>query len=403
MSSPESSTASQPTGNGPYPARIAALGGKPIPSVDDPICGVFLLLFVCGAVLNMAIFQVNRRRGHKFILSGLCFGFCMSRIATCVMRIVWASRPDNISVGIASSIFNAAGVLILFVVNLVFAQRLLRAYHPRFGWHRAVSLAYLFLYFSVIALLIMVITATVRGFFTLDPDILGICGDIQLFAGTYLAVLAFLPVPIVLLAWAWPREGRPDKFGQGSLRSKVCLVLFTSTILTFGAGFRVGASYDPRPISNPAWYHHKAAFYCVNFVIELIVVYLYALIRFDRRFHIPNGSSAPGHYSNGVPKAEDGIAGRINSEEEAFGDDRSSTAGDQSSNGCVASVHTYIHMVQGDESGRSGKQQSDGDLEQQGDGDLEKHVRVHVNGRPRAARRQLDREAPVIAGLGSAD
>lgn len=27
------------------------------------------------------------------------------------------------------------------------------------------------------------------------------------------------------------------------------------------------------------------------------MVYAYAVSRFDRRFHVPNGSSAPGHYS----------------------------------------------------------------------------------------------------------
>lgn len=307
-----------PTGDGPYPPRVAALGGQPTPAVDDPICGVLLLLFIGSAILNMAIFQVNRRRGHKFVLSALCFGFSMARITTCVMRIVWASRPTNVNVAIASNIFNAAGVLILFIVNLIFAQRLLRAYHPRFGWHRGVNYAYLFLYFSVIALLIMVITVTVMSFFTLDPDVLNICRKVQLFAGTYLAALAFLPIPIVLLAWAWPREDRPEKFGAGRLRTKVWLVVFTSAILAFGAGFRIGGNYDTRPINNPGWFHHKAAFYCVNFVIELIVVYLYALMRFDRRFHIPDGSSGPGHYSGGVPK-EGGIAGHINTEEEAFG------------------------------------------------------------------------------------
>ncbi|KAL2113180.1 hypothetical protein VUR80DRAFT_5087 [Thermomyces stellatus] len=328
MSSPGSPAAAagappQPTGDGPYPPRVASLGGQPTPSVDDPICGVFLFLFVCGAVLNMTIFQINRRRGHKFILSALCFGFCMARTVTCIMRIVWASRPNNVNIAIASNVFNAAGVLILFIVNLVLAQRLLRAYHPRFGWHRVVSYAYIFLYFSVIALLIMVITATVRSFFTLDPGILDICRKIQLFSGTYLAVLAFLPIPIVLLAATWPRRDRPENFGTGRLRTKVLLVLFTSTILAFGAGFRVGGNYDTRPINAPGWFHHKAAFYCVNFVIEVIVVYLYALMRFDRRFHIPNGSSAPGHYSGGVPK-EEGIGGHINTEE-AFGDDRSGT------------------------------------------------------------------------------
>ena len=330
MSTPGSPTGSgappQPTGSGPYPPRGALLGGQPTPSVDDPICGVLIFFFVCSAALNMTIFQINLRRGHKFIMSAMCFGFSMARIVTCIMRIVWASRPTNINVAIASSNFNAAGVLILFIVNLIFSQRLLRAYHPRFGWHPVVRYVFLFLFFSVIALLIMVITATVLSFFTLDPERLSICRDIQLFSGTYLTVLSFLPIPIVTIAWAWPRGARPEKFGEGRLRTKVRLILFTSTLLAFGAGFRVAGSYASRPASDPAWYHHKAAFYCVNFVIELIVVYTYALMRFDKRFHIPNGSSAPGHYANGVPKEEGGIAAHVNTEAEAFGDDESAGA-----------------------------------------------------------------------------
>ncbi|SPO03223.1 uncharacterized protein DNG_05905 [Cephalotrichum gorgonifer] len=320
-----------PTGNGPYLPRVAALGGRPTVGLDVPVCAVFLFLFLLGAVFNMTVFQINKRRGHKFILSGLLFGFCMARITTCVMRIVWATRPNNVSIGIASNVFNAAGVLILFMVNLIFAQRLVRAYHPKFGWHRGVGLAFRFLYFSVVALLIMVITVTVRSFFTLDPSILSICRKIQLFAGTYLALLAFLPIPIVLLAWAWPRAERPEKFGQGRFRTKVFLVLFTSAILAFGAGFRIGGSYAVRPLTAPGWFHHKAAFYVVNFALEIIVLYMYALMRFDKRFHIPDGSSAPGHYTNGVPNKEDTFASHINNEEDVFGDDRSATMGGDAS------------------------------------------------------------------------
>src|SRR5690606_29236052 len=98
-------------------------------------------------------------------------------------------------------------------------------------------------------------------------------------------------------------------------------------LLAFGAGFRVGVSFNARPAGEPAWYHHKAAFYCINFVIELIVMYTYMLIRFDRRFHVPDGSHGPGHYSVGVPhhgkeKDTGGLSEHINTEEEAFGDDR---------------------------------------------------------------------------------
>lgn len=309
----------QPSGP-PYLPQIAQLGGQPTPKVDDPISAVLLVFFITGAVINMTIFQVNRKRDHKFVFSAMTFGFCMARITALTMRIVWASRPTNINIAIAANIFTQAGVLLLFVINLVFAHRMVRAYHPHFGWLRAVSLLFKFFYFSVVALLIMVITATVLTFFTLDTDRRRICRDIQLFAGTYLAALAFLPIPIVSLAALIPRKGRVEKFGQGRFRTKLRLLLFTATLLALGAGFRIGVNFDIRPISHPAWYHHKACYYCFNYVIEIIVVYTYALARFDRRFHVPNGSSGPGDYAGGMQRTrtwED----RINREADVFGDD----------------------------------------------------------------------------------
>lgn len=69
-------------------------------------------------------------------------------------------------------------------------------------------------------------------------------------------------------------------------------------LLSLGACFRVAVNYTaPRPLASPAWYHSKPCFYCFNFVIELLVVYVYTASRFDRRFHVPNGCAAPGHYS----------------------------------------------------------------------------------------------------------
>ncbi|KAH8889185.1 hypothetical protein GQ53DRAFT_748323 [Thozetella sp. PMI_491] len=293
----------------PYPPQGAQLGGLPTPVPDDIISGILLALFVASAVTNMTIFQINRRREHKFVFSALLFGFSMARIMALTMRIVWASRPTNVSIAIAANIFTAAGVLLLFIVNLIFAQRIVRAYHPSFGWHRAISIGFRFLFVSVVAMLIMVITVTVHSFYTLDADAHDKERKVQLFAGTYLAVLAFLPIPIVLAASLYPRKARVEKFGSGRFRTKIRLILFTSTLLALGAGFRIGVNFSPRPATDPAWYHHKAAYYCFNYVIELIVVYTYVIVRFDRRFHIPNGSSGSGDYSG------------INKESEVFGTD----------------------------------------------------------------------------------
>jgi hypothetical protein len=51
-------------------------------------------------------------------------------------------------------------------------------------------------------------------------------------------------------------------------------------------------------------------------------VYTYTICRFDRRFHVPNGSSAPGHYSRDVVGSKYyKAAPRFNTEEEVFGFD----------------------------------------------------------------------------------
>lgn len=293
-----------------------------------------MLLYVVSAAINMTIYQINRRRDHKFVFSALLFGFSMARITTLALRMVWATRPASVNIAIAASILVQAGVLLLFVVNLVFAQRVVRSYRPVLGWSRALALAFGFLYFCVLAMLVMVVTATVDSFFTLNARARRIDRDIQLFVGTYLAALAFLPVPVTVLAVAAPRpvpRERPEKFGQGSHRAKIWLLLFTATVLALGAGFRIGVSFTtPRPASDPAWFHSKACFYCFNFVIELVVVYTYVVSRFDRRFHVPDGSSGPGHYSgarvvsgSGKRKEQAMEMGswEVNRESDVFGDE----------------------------------------------------------------------------------
>lgn len=285
----------------PYPSKNAGSGLIPTVKVDVPILAVFLALFILGAVAHMAIFQVNRKRGHKFIMSGMIFGFCMARITTCVMRIVWATRPTNISIAIAAQTFVAAGVVLLFVINLIFAQRIIRALHPSTGWHPSFSGFFTALYTLIVINLIMLITANVQSFYTLNKNTLRIDRDIQLYGQTYNALMAFLPIVLVIGGLVIPRKTPVEKFGNGRFRSKIYIVLLSSVTLTLGAAFRLGInSKTPRPRNNPAWYHSKACFYVFNFTLEYLVVVLYAVARVDVRFHVPDGSKGPGHYSNHI-------------------------------------------------------------------------------------------------------
>ncbi|KAF3490873.1 uncharacterized protein GIQ15_00390 [Arthroderma uncinatum] len=282
----------------PYPPAGASIGGRATAPVDVPISAVFIAIFLAGAVSHFTIFRKNLKRNYKFIPSAASGGFCMARVVANVLRIVWAAKPMNVNVAIAAQVFVAAGVLILFVLNLIFAQRLLRASHPKVGWSRPASYAFKMLYILIGLTLVIVITASVHSFFTLNPNARRIDRDLQLFGGSVLTFVAFLPLPIVAFILAVPRKQPIDQFGSGSWSAKVIIVVTAACLLTLGAGFRIGVSASPpRPANIPAWYHHKASFYIFNFVLEAIVVYMFLFGRIDRRFYVPNGSSKERNYA----------------------------------------------------------------------------------------------------------
>jgi hypothetical protein len=304
----------------PYVPTTWPLGGLNETKVDVPITAVFLFLFIIGAVTHMTIFQLNQRKGHKFLFSALLFGmsstqpcahvqrseiadqhlgFCMARITTCILRIASVCLPRNIKLAIAAQVFVAAGVVIIFIVNLVFAQRMIRASHPLIGWSKPFSYFFKFCYALVVVTIIMLISVTVQSFFTLNKNTRRIDRDVQLYGVTAFAILAFLPIPMLLASLAIPRHRSLDKFGAGHWRSKPYILLIGATLICFGASFRAGTSWltpvqrtQPLPI-----YYHKAFFYVVNFTVEILTVGLYAATRVDKRFHVANGASKRRSYA----------------------------------------------------------------------------------------------------------
>ncbi|KAL8923683.1 MAG: hypothetical protein Q9208_004435 [Pyrenodesmia sp. 3 TL-2023] len=325
---PSGSAGSQQQGlrHGPYPPNTAGLGGTPTVQTDVPVTAVFLFFFICCAVAHMAILQLNNKRGHKFLLSGMMFGFCMARITTCIMRIVWATRPRNIRIAIAAQIFVAAGVVLLFVINLIFAQRIIRAAHPRSGWHPFFTHFFTAIYVLIIVTLIMLITANVQSFYTLNSNTKRIDRAIILYGATFNAIASFLPFPLVIGGLVIPRTTRVEKFGTGRFRSKIAILLMSAFLLCLGATFRLGTSYKtPRPTNDPPAYYNKACFYIFNLTLELLVTILYVVVRVDRRFHVPNRSKGPGDYSGSNAlemkvMSVDNSSGRVLSEEEVFDD-----------------------------------------------------------------------------------
>ncbi|KAI1187566.1 hypothetical protein F5B17DRAFT_399219 [Nemania serpens] len=296
----------QPSGP-PYASRNAGIGGIPEVIPDVPISAVFLVIYLGFAITNMTILQLNLRKNHKFIISGALFGFSMSRIVTFILRIVWATHQHNVRVAIAATVFVNAGVLIIYVVNLIFAQRILRAKQPSVGWHPSIGLVLKAFYVGIGAALILVIYSVVQGSYTLDPYKLRAVRDIQLTAITYLLVFTTLPVWLLLTAHILlPKSADEELFGHGSMRTKVIINAVATCVCITISGFKAGTTWEPpRPVSDPTWYHSKPAFYVFSFVLEIFVLSLLTFTRVDKRFHVPDGSSGPGHYSGSVSDQSD--------------------------------------------------------------------------------------------------
>ncbi|KAF2268022.1 hypothetical protein CC78DRAFT_565807 [Lojkania enalia] len=290
----------------PYPPENHSLGEVPNMIPDIPITAVFLFLYVVFAIVHFVILKKNKMRGHKFVFSGAMLVFCCIRVVTMSLRITWACFPRNINLGIAATIFVYAGSIILYIINWFFAQRVIRAQHPRFGWSQSYRAFHRLGLLLLILCLLMAIVCSVQQFFTRDRYTLDIDRIIQRTGIIYISVFCFAPIILVGLSLIVPTK-RTEKFGAGRLRNNIAILLFAAAILSAGQVFRCITDWLPSSSLRNAkgqttetpWYFTKAVFYTLGFTTELIVVIFYALCRFDLRFHIPNGAKGPGEYRAG--------------------------------------------------------------------------------------------------------
>lgn len=189
-------------------------------------------------------------------------------------------------------IFVNAGILIVYIVDLLFIQRIIRARQPEIGWHPIFRVLFKIIYAMIGLALALVIVFIVLSFYTLDTHLRIICRDIQLAAITWLLVVAALPLVLLVLTYALPVSRNAQTFGTGSMTSKALILAVSSTLCTLGAGFKTGVNWQaPRPATDPAWYHSKSCFYVFFFVLEILILYFFLAVRVDRRFHVPDGSS----------------------------------------------------------------------------------------------------------------
>ena len=215
---------------------------------------VLLAIYLTGAGTNLSILLANRKRGHKFLISLVLTWFCGMRAVTCALRIAWATHPHNIRLAIAAQILVSAGVLLLYLVNLLFAQRILRSTQPHIGWARSLSWGFRCIYALLVFALLLVISFTVLTVYTLDARLKSIALSVQRAAVTYLLFVAALPLLILTLAIVLPHPVEQQVFGQGTLRSKQLTLLLSTGLCVVIAGFKAGTLWEtPRMVDNPAW------------------------------------------------------------------------------------------------------------------------------------------------------
>lgn len=303
----------------PYPPQVALVGGEATVIPDVPPLAVFIALYLTFFAANIGLFNINRRKGHFFIPSALLGGFSMARVLTCSLRIGWATNHTNVSLAIAAMVFVNAGILIVYIVNILFAQRILRAKQPQLGWNPIMKVAFTVAYSLIGVALVLVIVLTVMSFYTLDISTLTDAKWIQRSAILYLLIITILPLVLLALAFGLPRPKYTESFGEGSLTSKAIILTIGSCLCVTIAGFKVGIVWSaPRPIANPAWYDSKAVFYVFNFTLEILILTLYTSTRVDKRFFVPNGSSKRRSYavaedSEDADNADDDVEKKRNS------------------------------------------------------------------------------------------
>ena len=220
------------------------------------------------------------------------------------LRIAWACHQNNIGLAMAANVFVYVGTIILYMVNWFFTQRVVRAQHTKLGWSKPYRIVHRGALVLLIISLLMIIITSIWQFFTLDDNELRIFRNLQLAGQTYFTVFAFAPIIFVLVSLMIPRT-EIDKFGAGRLRVNITILLIGAAVLSVGQIFRCVINWlPPIPLRNaqgqsqtPPWYYEKACFYAFNFVTEIIVVIMYAVVRVDLRFHVPDGAKKAGDYS----------------------------------------------------------------------------------------------------------
>ncbi|KIM23918.1 hypothetical protein M408DRAFT_76728 [Serendipita vermifera MAFF 305830] len=310
---------------------------------DVTLGGIFIVIFsIIGLGLHL---RVWRTYGYQFVWSLLCFAFCVARIVALWLRIALESNQTNKALACVGQIVLAAGVAILLAVNIQMSRRFFGQLHPQHS--RPVKYILTGACYLIDPMVILVCIAIIQAFCVTDPDILSIDRKLRTAASVVFTVLAFLPIPVVVLVLmlnsspsslptitieeagimepsaptvqssrAVSLDGtmigdspsRPSEKVDGAgalvtdphvpttgfglkpltrreLVENAAVIIIPAILLTVEQAIRVAqVYYVPTPLEPLPWYMSKAAFWIVIFGLEAITILFLGLAVLPRRF-----------------------------------------------------------------------------------------------------------------------
>lgn len=158
---------------------------------------------------------------------------------------------------------------------------------------------------SVVLIIIWNITSLTAQFFTQDPVDLRATRGLLIFGATYTLFLCSLPILITFVAGTIPSPTPIERFGAGRFRFKIMLLNFAALVLLVGAVTRLIGAIQTHPTDDPGLIDSKLVFYTTGFMLEILIVALYAVVRIDLLFHVPDGCKGPGDYRKGSIEDDD--------------------------------------------------------------------------------------------------
>lgn len=221
----------------------------------------------------------------------ILFLFAGERVLTCMLRLVWAYRLVHVPIAVAAQVFVQAGVLLLYLMNLLLIKRIWVKQVPGVRLQHRLKVFLGLLSMCTVSTLIMVITSSIISVYTLDQRIVTLCLNIQRASETYFVLFATDPIPLLFTLRYLSRDQALQTVDfntptiQSYKRRKVAFVCLSTLLCLTNAGFKAGVVWMPvRPPFDPAWYHLRACLYAFVFGTELCVLLLCFVARVDLMF-----------------------------------------------------------------------------------------------------------------------